>query len=84
MAERPFETQDRQIDARLASAITSQGSDDLPYTVSATVGTSTLDPMLALRDALERADAELYTRKKHGRRSRPSPVAKIDAIAEPE
>jgi len=73
-----------QIDDRLANAIASQAATDLPYTVSATVGTSTLDPMLALRDALERADAELYTRKKHGRRSRPSPVAKIDAIAEPE
>jgi diguanylate cyclase (GGDEF)-like protein/PAS domain S-box-containing protein len=73
-----------QIDARLASAIASQASPDLAYAVSATVGTSTLDPMLALRDALERADAELYTRKKHGRRGRPSPVLKIDATGEPE
>ena len=57
----------RQIDARLASAIASQTPPDLPYAVSATVGTSTLDPMLALRDALERADAELYARKKQRR-----------------
>ena len=74
----------RQIDARLASAIVSHAQPDLPYTVSATVGTSTLDPMLALRDALERADAELYSRKKHGRRSRLSPVTRIDAIREPD
>jgi diguanylate cyclase (GGDEF)-like protein len=73
-----------QIDVRLASAIASQASPDLPYTVSATVGTSALDPMLALRDALERADAELYTRKKHGRRGRPSLVTNIDALREPE
>ena len=32
------------IGERLAAAIASQGSTDLPYTVSATVGTSTLDP----------------------------------------
>jgi len=74
----------RQIDARLASAIASHAQPDLPYTVSATVGTSMLDPMLALREALERADAELYSRKKHGRRSRLSPVTRIDAIREPD
>ena len=74
----------RQIDARLASAIASHAPPDLPYTVSATVGTSTLDPLLALREALERADAELYSRKKHGRRSRLSPVTRIDAIREPD
>jgi diguanylate cyclase (GGDEF)-like protein/PAS domain S-box-containing protein len=73
-----------QIDERLASAIASQAPPDLPYTVSATVGTSILDPMLALRDALERADAELYTRKKRSRRSRPSVVANVDGGHEPE
>jgi diguanylate cyclase (GGDEF)-like protein/PAS domain S-box-containing protein len=73
-----------QIDDRLAAAIASQVSADQPYTVSATVGTSTLDPMFSLRDAIERADAELYTRKKHVRRSRPSPVVGIDAVAERE
>jgi diguanylate cyclase (GGDEF)-like protein/PAS domain S-box-containing protein len=74
----------RQIDARLASAIASQSQPDLPYNVSVTVGTSTLDPMLALREALERADAELYSRKKYGRRGRPSPVVRIDAVGEPD
>ena len=73
-----------QIDDRLAAAIASQLSADQPYAVSATVGTSTLDPMFSLRDAIERADAELYTRKKHVRRSRPSPVVDIDAVAERE
>jgi diguanylate cyclase (GGDEF)-like protein/PAS domain S-box-containing protein len=74
----------RQIDARLASAIAIHAQPDLPYTVSATVGTSTLDPMLALRDALERADAELYSRKKQGRSSRLTPLTRIDAIREPD
>ncbi len=74
----------RQIDARLASAIASQSQPDLPYHVSVTVGTSTLDPMLALREALERADAELYSRKKYARRGRLSPVTRIDAIREPD
>jgi diguanylate cyclase (GGDEF)-like protein/PAS domain S-box-containing protein len=74
----------RQIDARLASAIASQSQPDLPYNVSVTVGTSALDPMLALREALERADAELYSRKKYGRRGRPSPVVRIDAVGEPD
>jgi PleD family two-component response regulator len=74
----------RQVDARLANAIASQSQPDLPYNVSVTVGTSTLDPMLALREALERADAELYSRKRNGRRGRPSPVVRIDAVREPD
>jgi len=74
----------RQIDARLASAIASHSHPDLPYNVSVTVGTSTLDPMLALREALERADAELYSRKRYARRGRPSPVVGIDAVREPD
>ena len=69
------------VGARLAAAIASQAPPDLPYVVSATVGTCTLDPMLSLRDAIERADAELYTRKKHVRRGRLSPVD-VDAIPE--
>jgi len=73
-----------QIGERLAAAITSQMSTELPYTVSATVGTSTLDPLFSLRDAIERADAELYTRKKHVRRGRPSPAGNVDAIPEPQ
>jgi diguanylate cyclase (GGDEF)-like protein/PAS domain S-box-containing protein len=74
----------RQIDARLASAIASQAQPDLPYSVSVTVGTSTLDPTLALREALERADAELYSRKKYSRRGRPTPVVRIDVVGEPD
>jgi diguanylate cyclase (GGDEF)-like protein/PAS domain S-box-containing protein len=73
-----------QIDDRLAAAIASQVSADQPYTVSATVGTSTLEPMLSLRAAIERADSELYTRKKHVRRSRPTPVVDIDVVPERE
>jgi diguanylate cyclase (GGDEF)-like protein/PAS domain S-box-containing protein len=71
-----------QIDDRLAAAIASQVSPDQLYIVSATVGTCTLDPTLSLRDAIERADAELYTRKKHVRRSRPNPVVDVDAVPE--
>jgi diguanylate cyclase (GGDEF)-like protein/PAS domain S-box-containing protein len=70
------------IGERLAEAIASQGVADLPYTVSATVGTSTLDPLLSLRDAIERADAELYTRKKHVRRVQRSAASHLNAISE--
>jgi hypothetical protein len=40
--------------------------------------------MFSLRDAIERADAELYTRKKHVRRSGPSSVVNLDAVSERE
>jgi diguanylate cyclase (GGDEF)-like protein/PAS domain S-box-containing protein len=74
-----------RIDERLAAAITAQTPLDLPYRVSATVGTSTLDPLLALRDAMERADAELYNKKKHGRRDgRRLTPENVDVAAEPE
>jgi diguanylate cyclase (GGDEF)-like protein/PAS domain S-box-containing protein len=73
-----------QIGERLSAAVASQAPTDLPYTVSATVGTSTLDPMLTLRDAIERADAELYTRKRHVRRGRPAAVGNVDAVPERE
>ena len=73
-----------QILERLAAAIASQMPKDLPYVVSATAGTSTLDPMLSLQEAIERADAELYTRKKRARRSGPSALANVDAASEPE
>ena len=73
-----------QIADRLAAAIANQRLTDSPYLVSATVGTSTLDPMLSLYDAIERADAELYTRKKRGRRSGPSALANVDAVGERE
>ncbi|HEV7994414.1 MAG TPA: diguanylate cyclase [Gemmatimonadaceae bacterium] len=74
-----------RIDERLATAISAQTPPHLPYRVSATVGTSTLDPLLALRDAMERADAELYNKKKHSRRDgrRPTPE-NVDVAAEPE
>ena len=73
-----------QISERLSAAIASQMPADLPYTVSATVGTSSLDPMLSLRDAIERADAELYTRKKGARRSPPLGLASVDLASERE
>jgi diguanylate cyclase (GGDEF)-like protein/PAS domain S-box-containing protein len=71
-----------QIGARLSAAVASQTPVELRYTVSATVGTSTLDPMLTLRDAIERADAELYTRKKHARRSRAPALDDANAASE--
>jgi hypothetical protein len=40
--------------------------------------------MLSLRDAIERADAELYARKKRARRDRPADVAHVDATVERE
>ena len=70
------------IGERLAAAIASQGSMDLPYAVSATVGTSTLDPILSLRDAIERADAELYTRKKHMRRAQRATASNVNVVSE--
>ena len=66
--------------ARLDAAIAAQASSTLPYVVTASVGASPLDPALPLRDAMERADAELYSQKKRGRRSiRVTPVT-VDAI----
>lgn len=66
----------REIDARLDTAIRQLAPDDLPYEVTASVGANQLDPALPLRDAMERADAELYEQKKRGRRSkiRPTPL----------
>ena len=74
----------RRIGERLNAAITTQTPADLPFQVSATVGTSTLDPLLALRDAMERADAELYHKKKYARRDgrRPTPE-NVDVTVEP-
>jgi diguanylate cyclase (GGDEF)-like protein/PAS domain S-box-containing protein len=59
----------QQISERLDAAIASLAPSDLPYVVTASVGASPLDPALPLRDAMERADAELYSQKKRGRRS---------------
>ena len=66
----------RLIGSRLDAAIAVQSPPNLPYVVTASVGASPLDPALPLRDAMERADAELYAQKKRGRRSkiRPTPV----------
>lgn len=61
---------------RLDAAIVTQTPSNLPYVVAASVGASLLDPALPLRDAMERADAELYAQKKRNRRSkiRPTPL----------
>jgi diguanylate cyclase (GGDEF)-like protein/PAS domain S-box-containing protein len=58
------------IGARLDAAIAVQSPPGLPYIVTASVGATTLDPELPLRDAMDRADVELYTQKKRGRRSK--------------
>ena len=73
----------RLIGSRLDAAIAVQSPPNLPYVVTASVGASPLDPALPLRDAMERADAELYAQKKRGRRSkiRPTPVS-IAAITQ--
>jgi diguanylate cyclase (GGDEF)-like protein len=76
------QTAAQQIGQRLNTAIRSQTPSDLPYAVSASVGTSTLDPLLALRDAMERADAELYTQKKRGRKGKRDTPGTVDASRE--
>ncbi|CAN5148712.1 hypothetical protein BH09GEM1_BH09GEM1_22310 [soil metagenome] len=58
------------IGSRLDAAIAVQSPPGLPYVVTASVGATPLDPALPLRDAMERADVELYTQKKRGRRSK--------------
>ena len=72
------------IASRLDAAIATQSPKGLPYVVTASVGASQLDPALPLRDAMERADAELYAQKKRGRRSkiRPTPMG-VNAIPDP-
>ena len=74
----------QMIASRLDAAIAAQSPQGLPYVVTASVGASPLDPALPLRDAMERADAELYTQKKRGRRSkiRPTPMG-VRVIPEP-
>ncbi|MEP6999576.1 MAG: diguanylate cyclase [bacterium] len=75
----------RVIGSRLDAAIAMQSPPNLPYVVSASVGATPLDPALPLRDAMERADAELYAQKKRHRRSkiRTTPL-KVDFVLEPE
>ena len=69
------------ISTRLDAAIAAHSPSNLPYIVTASVGASPLDPALPLRDAMERADAELYSQKKRERRSKihTTPVD-VDAV----
>jgi diguanylate cyclase (GGDEF)-like protein/PAS domain S-box-containing protein len=60
---------------RLNAALLTMAPDAQPYAVSASVGTCALDPSLPLADAMDRADAELYAKKKRGRRSSGSTIA---------
>ena len=71
------------IGTRLNAAIAALAPPNLAYVVSASVGATPLDPALPLRDAMERADAELYAQKKRVRRStiRPTPLG-VDAITQ--
>ena len=71
------------IASRLDAAIAAHSPPNLPYVVSASVGATPLDPALPLRDAMERADAELYEQKKRGRRSkiRATPIS-VDVITQ--
>jgi diguanylate cyclase (GGDEF)-like protein/PAS domain S-box-containing protein len=73
------------IGTRLDAAIAVQSPPGLPYIVTASVGATALDPELPLRDAMERADVELYTQKKRDRRSnvRSTPVG-IDLVRQQE
>ena len=57
------------IGERLDAALAALAPAGQEFTVTASVGTSTLDPELPLADAMERADAELYAQKKRERRS---------------
>ena len=72
------------IASRLDAAIATQSPKGLPYVVTASAGASQLDPAPPLRDAMERADAELYAQKKRGRRSkiRPTPMG-VNVIPDP-
>jgi diguanylate cyclase (GGDEF)-like protein/PAS domain S-box-containing protein len=82
MIEGSEEATDR-ISARLDAAIMALSPASLPYEVTASIGACPLDPALPLRDAMERADAELYAQKKRGRRSkiRHTPMG-VDAITD--
>jgi len=58
------ETVAELIDTRLQSAITALRPTGLTFPVSASVGISALDPTLPLAEALDKADAELYRKKR--------------------
>lgn len=55
-----------QLGARLSGAISALRPPGLQYSVTASVGVSTLDPALPLTEAMDRADEALY-RKKNAR-----------------
>jgi diguanylate cyclase (GGDEF)-like protein len=57
------------IGERLDAALAALAPVGQPYAVTASVGTSALDPTLPLTEAMDRADAELYAEKKRGRRT---------------
>jgi diguanylate cyclase (GGDEF)-like protein/PAS domain S-box-containing protein len=65
------------IGERLDAALAAQAPAHQPYAVRASVGTSTLDPGLPLAQALERADAELYEKKKTHRTSGPTATSAV-------
>ncbi|MBI5601057.1 MAG: diguanylate cyclase [Gemmatimonadetes bacterium] len=52
-----------QMGARLTGAIAALRPAGQPFTVTASLGVSTLDPALSLAEAMERADQALYHRK---------------------
>jgi diguanylate cyclase (GGDEF)-like protein/PAS domain S-box-containing protein len=68
------------IGQRLGAALMALAPKDQPYTVSASVGTCTLDPTLPLSVAMDRADTELLAHKKRGRRSPGNTPRYIDTI----
>lgn len=72
-----------QLETRLDRAIAALAPDAQPFTVTASVGKTTLDPTLSLRDAMDRADAELYAKKKLSlrRQGRNTPVG-IDGLGQ--
>ncbi|MDB4899166.1 MAG: diguanylate cyclase [Gemmatimonadetes bacterium] len=70
------------IGERLDAALAAQAPAGQPYSVRASVGTSTLDPGLPLAEALERADAELYAKKKSHRTSGPTATSAVAGSGE--
>jgi diguanylate cyclase (GGDEF)-like protein/PAS domain S-box-containing protein len=56
-----------QLNARLAGAISALRPAALSFPMRASLGVSSLDPALALTDAMERADAALYRNKSEAR-----------------
>jgi diguanylate cyclase (GGDEF)-like protein/PAS domain S-box-containing protein len=69
---------------RLDAAIAALSSPDQPQVVTVAVGTAPLDPALPLRDAMERADAELYrATKRRGRSALRAASIDVDATAKP-